>query len=216
MLNGTINNNIGINEISVKMGNMIDFMGNYGPLFMIIMALWVLNAAGLQTYVYYFIVGLILNTLLNIILKGIIQQPRPGDMDHPGAFQKRVSNILATRHGLPFNLFGMPSGHAQAVFYVWSFLWATLIMGTGLGPAKGLNGPGWLIKWSIVLIGIIVLIQRVEWEHHTWLQVTVGCIVGGLIGVGAWKLGRQKTKGLSSQRQDDNAHWTLRTGSGMW
>lgn len=192
--------------------SMIDFVGNWGPLWMILIALWMLQQSGRQVYIYYFVTGLIVNTLLNIILKGAIQQPRPDDMDQPGAFQKRVRNILATRHGLPFNLFGMPSGHAQAVLYIWSFLYAVLYLGQG---EKGAVPRNWIIKWLMVIIGIIVLVQRVEWGHHTWFQVAVGAAVGVAMGAGAYWMGYKKTVGRLAKKADDGAIWSYRVQAGF-
>lgn len=195
------------------MWSIIDFVGNWGPLAMIVIAIWLLYQSGRQIYVYYFVVGLILNTLLNIILKGAIQQPRPSDMEQPpGVFQKRVRNILATRHGLPFNLFGMPSGHAQAVLYIWSFLYAVLYLGQGERGARPCN---WIIKWLMLVIGVIVLVQRVEWGHHTWFQVIVGAAVGAVVGGGAYWLGRQKAGGRFAKKVDDGAIWSYRVQAGF-
>lgn len=194
------------------LSSAIDFIGNWGPLGMIGIVLWLLYQSGRQVYIYYFIVGLIVNTLLNIILKGAIQQPRPDDMGQPGAFQKRVRNILATRHGLPFNLFGMPSGHAQAVLYICSFLYAVLYFDQG---EKGARPCNWVIKWLLIVIGVIVLVQRVEWGHHTWFQVAVGAAVGVAIGAGAYWMGKQKIVGRLAKKVDDGAIWSYRVKAGF-
>jgi len=190
---------------------LINIVGNYGPILLIIVALWILYfIEGNRTYTYYFIVGIIINTILNLILKGAIQQPRPDDMAHPGAFQKRVRNILSTRHGLPFNLFGMPSGHAQAVMYVLTFLWAAVWRW---------KNSGWLLKGVLLLIGVIVMAQRVEWGHHTIFQVVVGTIVGCIIGLWAYWMGGGKLqsggKGGLSKRPDDGAIWSYRVQAGF-
>lgn len=198
------------------LSSVINAVGDWGPIAMIFIAIWMLYVAGNKTYVYYFVVGLIINTLANIILKGAIQQPRPADMNNPG-FHKRVRNILATRHGMPFNLFGMPSGHAQAVAYILTFLWATIWRWGGRSVA-GLSG-GWLIKGVLLLIGLVVLVQRVEWGHHTMFQVAVGAAVGVAIGWGAYKMGGGKLQsggaGGLSKRADDGAVWSHRVQAGF-
>lgn len=195
--------------------DVINVIGDWGPIIMICLAIWVLYMAGNKTYVYYFIVGIVINTITNIILKGAIQQPRPADMNNPGVFHKRVRNILATRHGMPFNLFGMPSGHAQAVMYILTFLWATVWQWGGSSRIS----QRWLIKGVLLLIGLIVLIQRVEWQHHTIFQVVVGAAIGTAIGWGAYWMGGGKLQsggaGGLSKRADDGAIWSHRVHAGF-
>ena len=199
----------------MRLAEIVEYIGDYGPIGLIFLALWVLYHSGRQIYIYYFVVGILFNTILNLVLKGAIQEPRPADMGHPGAFHKRVENILHTRHGLPFNLFGMPSGHAQAILYIWTFMY--LVLWGGGGGREGSHKPpvGWLMIWTFAIVGLITLYQRVEWGYHTWFQVVVGAGVGVAMGYGAYWFGRQKTKGVMQLRPDDGAVWSRRIGAGF-
>jgi membrane-associated phospholipid phosphatase len=57
---------------------------------------------------------------------------------------------------------GMPSGHAQTMFTLLGFFQPTQ-------------------SWHYIL-GLIVMIGRVDGLRHTWLQVVVGAIIGYLSG----------------------------------
>jgi membrane-associated phospholipid phosphatase len=101
-----------------------------------------------------------LSSLVNFIAKSITKQPRPSHTRHTTRF------IL--KDGLLYDVYGMPSGHAQSV--VFSTVYYYLVMNNG---------------FLLFFIGIsmITLVERVHDHHHTVMQVMVGAILGGLIAV---------------------------------
>jgi membrane-associated phospholipid phosphatase len=67
-----------------------------------------------------------------------------------------------------YDRFGMPSGHAQATFYVTGFMF--FIMKN---------------KWIpivFIVVSLITLYQRVKYKNHTIEQVIIGSIVGIAVG----------------------------------
>jgi len=125
------------------------------------------------------LIGLI-GALNEGILKNLIKQPRPE---------------LTCACG-----YGMPSGHSAiaAGFFVWVFLdtfvtyfiKVTLVNGNGVGSLhfsfKNLNSITKIFNFATIvplLLYIPTIISRVHLNYHTWQQVTVGSIVGALIGV---------------------------------
>ena len=95
-------------------------IGNIGPIFLIFLSCFLLwNKKNL---LYYYLIGVFLNTIINIILKGYIQQPRPLDDDK--LFKIALKNCKKTifKNGTPYDVFGMPSGHAQSCFYTTFFI----------------------------------------------------------------------------------------------
>ena len=101
-----------------------------------------------------------LSSLVNFIVKSITKQPRPSHVTHTTRF------IL--KNGLLYDVYGMPSGHAQSV--VFSMVYYYLVLNHG---------------FLLLFLGIsmITLIERVYDKHHTFMQVFVGAILGGLIAL---------------------------------
>ena len=48
--------------------------------------------------------------------------------------------------------------------------------------------------------------QRVKYNYHTVLQVTVGAIVGSLFGYFVYYLSQEQIKGKINEKPDENAH----------
>ena len=109
--------------------------------------------------IYYF-VFLFLNNLLNQTIKVLVKQPRPTgykelkDMDH--------ANYTGVQ------IYGMPSGHSQSVFFSLTFSWCVvrsvplLILG--------------------LFICAVTLYQRWKYKKHSIEQLAVGAFVGSCFG----------------------------------
>jgi membrane-associated phospholipid phosphatase len=165
------------------------YFGAFAPLVLIAYSFFLLwNKHNLF---FYYTIGVFMNSILNLILKGIIQEPRP--IDDPKLF------YLALKHGkhhifkdyIPFNIFGMPSGHAQ------SSIFSTVFIYLSLGKINILVG--------YLIVSFITMIQRVVYKRHTILQVFVGAIVGGLFGYSVYYLAEQTAKGKIKEKPDDDA-----------
>jgi membrane-associated phospholipid phosphatase len=167
--------------------NILYEIGAYGPIILIILSwyfLWDNN-----NLFFYYTVGIFVNAVINLILKGIIQEPRP-------IFDSKIIKLASThtKHqfystGIPFDIYGMPSGHAQSSLFSLIFIYLSL---------KQLN-----IVYIYVFITLITIYQRVDTNYHSITQI----IVGGLLGLGfgyfVYQLAKEKIKGKIREKPDD-------------
>jgi len=112
-----------------------------------------------------FIFCYFLNMIINIILKGIFQQPRPNEDDR--LFNLELLNIQRSKtkeHTISYERYGMPSGHAQLAFFSTFYIYFAL------------KDNIWTIIYS--LLSIFTLYQRVSYNYHTIFQVIIGSIIG--------------------------------------
>jgi membrane-associated phospholipid phosphatase len=135
---------------------MIDKIGIFGPFILIFTNIYFLK----KRDVVYYILFAALSSLVNFIVKSITKQPRPRETMHTTRF------IL--KNGLLYDVYGMPSAHAQSV--VFSTVYYYLVMNRGF-------------LFFFIGISMITLIERVHDQHHTVMQVSVGAILGGLIAL---------------------------------
>ena len=164
-------------------------IGKLGPLISIISAIVLLKEK--YHYLSYFIFGSLLNVLLNLFLKGLIQQPRP--LEDTKLFNLALKNgkRFIFKNGMPHDIFGMPSGHAQSVFYTMTFVYFVFKNVKLLIP--------------FIFISIITLCQRVTSNMHSIPQVICGSIVGALFGYFIYTTAKKKTEGVLKEKEDDNA-----------
>ncbi|KAK1439159.1 hypothetical protein QVD17_04974 [Tagetes erecta] len=101
--------------------------------------------------------GSVLNMMLSVTLKQILKQERP------------VSR-LSSGHG-------MPSSHAQAIFYAIVFVIVSVI------EWQGFSGVTAVLSMFVVAIGSYFAWLRVSQRYHTTIQVVVGAIVGSVFAV---------------------------------
>ena len=95
-----------------------DWIGFLGPQILFFTSLFLLYKK--YTLFSSYIIGCVINMLLNLILKGIIRQPRPSEDVH-------IFNAsLANGKRLGYDKFGMPSGHVQNVFFSTAFIYFAL------------------------------------------------------------------------------------------
>ena len=168
--------------------NLFDDMGNYGPVFLIFLSMYILwNSHNLF---FYYTVGIFVNAILNIILKAIIQQPRPSvDIDKFELLMKHGKRFLF-KDGIPFDIFGMPSGHAQASLFSTIFIFLSMRQNN--------------LLYFYLLFSLLIISQRVVFKYHTILQVIVGAIIGSLFAYFVYYLANEKIKGHIREKKDDN------------
>ena len=137
---------------------LFDYLGYYGPNILLVFSIALLWIKNHRSYLSYYLIGYILNILLNYVLKGLIQQPRPSE-------DKRLIEI-ALHNGKRFgyDIYGMPSGHSQGVFYSTAFIHLVL------------KNPS--ITLIFFLFSLNTMIQRVNYKNHTILQVIFGALTG--------------------------------------
>ena len=161
---------------------IIYYLGQYGPLILMIIALGILYNQPYNMTAY--IIGLFFNMLFNYILKGIIQQPRPSENYNTVLIESKYKSILN------YNRFGMPSGHAQASLFTTTFLYLVTLNKHILAIS--------------VVSSLITMYQRIQYLYHTTIQVIVGSILGVCIAFIAFHYSKKNKKGLIKSKQDDN------------
>jgi membrane-associated phospholipid phosphatase len=164
--------------------NSFYYFGQYGPLFLIIYSCYLLwNKPNLF---FYYTIGSFFNTILNLVIKGIIQEPRPSE--DLKTFELALKNGVF-KDGIPHDIFGMPSGHAQ------SSLFSTIFVFLSIKKLK--------ITSVYLLTSFIIMTQRVVFSYHTTSQVIVGAIVGGLFGYFMFYMAQNKLMGVIREKKDD-------------
>jgi len=168
------------------MGILYELSG-YGPLLLIFLSWYLLWDH--KNLFFYFNIGLFANAVLNLILKGVIQEPRP-------MFDSKKIKLMTThardyffQNGIPFDVYGMPSGHAQAAFFMSIFMYLSL---------KHTN-----LLYLYLFFSLLICYQRVKFDYHSMSQVVVGSIVGSSFAYLVYQLAREKIKGKVREREDD-------------
>ena len=179
-------NSYNINNIINIISKVIDTIGYFGPEILFILSIILLFHT--KTLLYVYLLCYFISSIFNIILKGLIKEKRPQEDQH--LFNIWLNNGMKhDRHW--YDRFGMPSGHAQHVFYSTAFIFLSL---------KNIH---WFIFY--LLISLNTLYQRVKYQNHSVLQVIAGTIVGLLIGSLSYYYGRILIKGSLKDKPDDNA-----------
>jgi membrane-associated phospholipid phosphatase len=174
------------NEIINTLCKTTDTIGYFGPQILAVISIILLRTKFTLLKVY--IIGYLLNTVLNAILKGIIREPRPSE-------DKNIFNIWLNNKSKTdrkwFDRYGMPSGHAQTAFYSTSFIFFAL---------KNTN-----ITILYLILTLNTLYQRVNYKNHTVNQVIIGSLVGSLVGYFFFNYSKMLLKGKLKLKPDDNA-----------
>lgn len=113
------------------------------------------------------LVGTGINHLLNAGLKQMFRDQRPSPRYHyisTSDFVEKTTHV----HELGLQEYGMPSGHAQHVWFFTSFIYYFVEQ-----PYATL---------FFTCISVITCMQRVIYKNHTLLQVIIGGVVGILFG----------------------------------
>ena len=167
---------------------LFDEFGSYGPLILLFLSMFLLwNNHNLF---FYYTLGIFVNTILNLILKSIIQQPRPSEDVIKFNLALTHGKRFLFKDGIPFDIFGMPSGHAQSAFFSTIFIYLSLRQEN--------------LLYIYALFSLLIILQRVVFNYHTILQVIVGAIVGSLFAYFVYYLAREKIKGHITEKKDDN------------
>ncbi|XP_055516227.1 dolichyldiphosphatase 1 [Leucoraja erinacea] len=115
-----------------------------------------------------FLCGLVLNEILNWLIKNVIKEPRPCQGAHRNLFTE----------------YGMPSSHSQFIWFfsIYSLLFLYLRMHQ-TNNARCLDLL-WRHILSVCLLTLAFLVSysRVYLMYHSWSQVIYGVIAGGVMG----------------------------------
>ncbi len=162
-------------------------VGAMGPLILIFLSMYLLWDK--SNLFFYYIIGVFIDAILNLVLKGMIQQPRPSE--DPKTFNLALTHgkRFIFKNGLPYDIFGMPSGHTQSVLFSTVFIYLSL------------RKTNWLYVY--LLISAMTMIHRVLFKHHTVFQVIIGAFVGICFGYFVYFLAKEKLKGRITAKKDD-------------
>lgn len=134
--------------------SIMNNIGFFGPI--VLLGISIIKLRTQQPYLVSYLLFFIVNTVVNKILKFIIKQPRPTN---------GVSIINESYEGA--DKYGMPSAHAQSVFYSMSFLY--------------LVKEDYLVLLIESLVSFLTLYQRWSYKRHTIEQLGVGSMIGMLV-----------------------------------
>ena len=165
-------------------------LGSFGPFILFLCSLYLLRKK--KNLFMYYLYGSFLNVILNLILKGMIKQSRP--LEDPELFKIAVKhgNRFKFINGIPHDIFGMPSGHAQNVFYSTFFIFLAL--------------RNHYVTTFFLLTSLLISYQRVLFNEHTILQVIVGGMVGILFSFLIYYMAQNKIIGKLRHKTDDNSY----------
>jgi undecaprenyl-diphosphatase len=135
------------------------YVGTFSPLILFFITLFTLDPHNTRVNLYLF--GYAFTLVSNYFLKLLFKQPRPNQNAELFRIQLEHGKLIDPSR------YGMPSGHAQLLFYSLSFVL--------LSYSKWPN-MFWLYSF-LVLIGCT---QRVVFSLHTPAQVIVGAFFGVL------------------------------------
>jgi len=144
------------------MFELFDTVGFYGPIllfFIVVYSLW-----DRQKYVLFYLLCFFINTILNKFLKIVFRQARP---ENPIPFSSIEKYKNEER-------FGMPSGHAQSIFFSIVYLY-------NLKHSIPL-------LFSNLFIASLTLYQRWKYRRHTVEQLASGSVIGGLFAWAVYSL----------------------------
>ena len=168
--------------------SILNHLGSHGPFILIILSIYLLWDH--KILLFYYVIGIFVNMILNIILKGIIQEPRPIFDDKKVSLAVTHAKRFFYQNGVPFDLFGMPSGHAQSSFFSTIFIYLAL---------RKMN-----ITYIYLALTILTCIQRILSNYHSINQVIVGSFIGSLFAFFIYYLSEKKLQGKIRVKPDDN------------
>jgi len=163
-------------------------IGSHGPIILLFLSIFLLSDKG--NLLFYYIIGFVIEQIMNHVLKGIIQQPRPIFNTKEFNLALKNNKRYMFKDGLPFDLFGMPSGHSSSVIFSTIFVYLAL------------RKTNWLYVY--LLVSAITISQRLVYNYHTISQVIIGIFVGSIFAYFMFQLAEKKLKGRIREKPDDN------------
>jgi len=162
-------------------------IGSYGNNILILLSMYLLWDH--SNLFFYYVVGLVVDFISNNVLKGIIQEPRPCFDSKEVRLALKNNKRFILKDGLPFDLFGMPSGHSSSVIFSTLFIYLVL------------RKTKWLYVYLV--ISLITISQRVVFNYHSIFQVIVGSLIGALLAYLMYQFAESKMKGRIREKSDD-------------
>ena len=169
------------------LSDLFNEFGTFGPIILIFLSMYLLWNN--ENLFFYYIVGVFSNAIFNLVLKGLIQHPRPSEDIKQFNLALSHGKRFLFKDGIPHDIFGMPSGHSQSSMFSTIYIYMCL---------RKTN-----LLYTYLFISFLTMTQRVVYNCHTVLQVIVGAIVGGVFGYFVYYLAKEKIKGHITEKKDD-------------
>jgi len=162
--------------------NYIDYIGAFGPIILLVTSIILLINKNI--FLYFYVGGIIINSILNFILKYIIKDPRPKE--------DKILIEIASNNGkrISIDKYGMPSGHSQSVGFSCMFIYLVC--------------KNMYIIWFYLAISLNTMFQRFNYNSHTIPQIIIGFLIGLLMGYVTFILAKSMLRGKISSKKDDN------------
>jgi membrane-associated phospholipid phosphatase len=175
-----IGNNLDNTDFTIE--HVLHFIGYSAPVTMLVVSALILRNR--VNTLKFFILGYILNGVLNALLKYVFKEPRPGNDWH-------VLQIGITHNKrIGFDKYGMPSGHAQHCGYILTFM------------TLAVNDP--YVTGTFLILSVICLYQRYLYENHTISQIIIGFLTGIGMGYLLYQACSKKLIGNIKLKADDD------------
>jgi membrane-associated phospholipid phosphatase len=168
--------------------NLFNEIGGKGPFILSVLSIYLLWDR--SNLLFYYLIGFVCDFILNLVLKGIIQQPRPCFNTREVQLALRNNKRYVEKDGILYDLYGMPSGHTESVLYSTVFVYLALRKTNCL--------------YFYLLMCAITMCQRVVFKYHTIPQIIVGAPIGALLAYLIYTLAEKKLKGPIKMKPDDN------------
>jgi membrane-associated phospholipid phosphatase len=139
------------------MFDILDYIGFYGPLILVILNMIFMWKQ--KTYALVYFIAIIVNEYLNQLLKLVFKQSRPMNYNIS-------ENVGATKYMVGPHKYGMPSGHSQSVFFSMMYVWLV-------------TQSVWVLIAEL-FVCLLTVIQRWQYKKHTIEQLGVGAVIGML------------------------------------
>lgn len=167
--------------------NILSYTGIIGYYILFFLSIILLRNA--HRFLALYIAGFGFNYLANLLLKTIFKQPRPNE-------NEALFNIHVLHNKyIGVDRYGMPSRHAQLVFFSTIFIYLSLY------SHKYIN----YILLFYIIITIIICSQRIVFNKHTIAQVLAGAVVGSILAYAFFIFSSSLISGKLRFKPDDFA-----------
>ena len=145
------------------------WVGVLGPYFLILVSCILLLHHPVSLVVY--LLGEAFNSIINLMLKGMIRQERPKHEIPLFEFGIRDGKRYQS------DKYGMPSGHSQNIGFSLAYI------------ANTTHNP--TITWAYAILSAITLTQRYVYRNHTVSQIGIGFMLGLAMGYMFYRLSKR-------------------------
>ena len=168
--------------------DLLNKIGNYFPIILFICSVYTLYSK--TNYLYFYILGYILDSCINKIFKNIFKTPIPlEDEKKINLLIKNKQNIILKNNKILSEKFGMPSKNVESVMYSLTYIY--------LSTEK----KYYLLFYSSILLYVIW--RDLYYNYHNISQIIIGIIVGLIIAIFIYKISKNNLFSMKI-KDDDN------------